>query len=240
MLGRVRGFDSRYWDGRLPDNHGMKFVYIKSTQDDRFLAENFWTNWVAAEEERLKRGQYHFWKYWPDQTLQAVHFADHAASSGYGELPLVLDFEDVQAPKDKTTFERMAAFYHALMKELGPAQQDVIVYTGNWWWETWVDPFLKKATWNPYLLRLWGHPRKNTKNPGEWTEMVIQQTELDVHYPGFKAAIDVDWMDQALWDELFPIPEDHPPGPCPEYRRRWSPRPPLVPRPQRLPCPPER
>ena len=205
MLGRVKGFDSRYWDGNLPPGHGFEFYYAKATEGDSWLSPEFWGQWSAAQALGLKRGMYHFWRAAGNQPVQARNFADIAKAASYGDLPLVMDFEDTRAPKDKTTFVKMALFYD-ILRGVVPPEREIVIYTARWWWDTWVTPWLSKIVWNPYYLPLWeADPPPETQNPGEWTSNIIQQTELDVMKPGILHDIDVDWMDRAYWDELFPL-----------------------------------
>jgi len=183
----------------------MAFYYAKATEGRSWLSPQFWGQWNAAKALGLRVGMFHFWRYADDPGEQARHFAGHAKASDYGDLPLVMDFEDVRAPMDASTFVRMATFYHVLRDAL-PDEVEVIVYSARWWWDPWVKPFVNKAVWNPYALRLWeADPPPETPNPGEWVGNVIQQTELDVLKPGYAHAIDVDWMAQSYWDELFPL-----------------------------------
>lgn len=208
MDNHVRGFDSRWWDGRLDDTDAFRFCYIK-------LGDGIWgTNqssltdiqYGSAGAKGLKRGMFWFWRYTSrggsGQAEQAAWCVELWRKYSC-ELPLVLDFEDKAAPKGSPCRIAINAFGRSVAR-LVP---DVMVYTAPWWWDQYCGKTRVNFTdFDPYACDLWNaDPPPDTPLPGLWTDYAIRQYRLDWAHPSFNAGIDEDWARQSWWQKWEPL-----------------------------------
>lgn len=70
----------------------IDFVFMKATEGENFLDHRFKKNWRTAQQKKLIRGAYHFYRPSISSTIQARHFIKtvHLTS---GDFPPVLDLE---------------------------------------------------------------------------------------------------------------------------------------------------
>lgn len=103
-MSRAEGIDSSHWQGTwIPEEvkaAGKSFVFIKASEADGWTDDQFAVHWLAAKDEGLLRGAYHFWRRQVGAVAQAAHFYETVLATGdLGDLPPVLDLEDTAARK---------------------------------------------------------------------------------------------------------------------------------------------
>ncbi len=85
--------DNIKWDEIKAD--GVNFVYLKATQGEHFKDPKFKKHHEATRKECLYRGAYHFYESGKDPKKQALNFVDAVQTLIPGDLPPVLDLEEL-------------------------------------------------------------------------------------------------------------------------------------------------
>jgi GH25 family lysozyme M1 (1,4-beta-N-acetylmuramidase) len=194
------GFDSRFWNGILPEGYDYHFYMAKATQGEWTTSE-FPIQYRAAEQLGLMRSPYCFYRYAEDAVKSAKWFHEAViANGGYGKIPPVLDCEDTKAPRSLAMVNHMWIQLQEMEQRSG---LEVMIYSAAWWWDAWAKPFVKDEH-KFYDRLLWeADPPPDTPEPGEWTKekLVMVQVRLDWHAPGFNAPIDVDQISDEQYIE---------------------------------------
>ncbi len=209
----IKGFDSRYWNGHLPTGYDYEFYIAKATQDDLFVSPEFRGQWESAGQLGLKQGMYHYWRHFSGPQGQAGLYksvSDDVGGPGY--FPPILDIEDPRADKSLATAHKAWNCLDAMEQLFG---EEVLVYTANWWWQSWIEPFISDS--HPFYDRkLWeADPPPPTRIAWPDDKIVIIQEILDWHAPGFNAGIDQNIVNDEDWYNSLggiqvPPPEDEP------------------------------
>jgi lysozyme len=100
---KVFGIDISHYDEYVEwekvANQGIRFVYIKATQGQKYYDPTFERNWTAVGkieakvDPSLRRGAYHFMTANDPADLQAQNFLNTVGKLGVGDLPPCLDLE---------------------------------------------------------------------------------------------------------------------------------------------------
>ena len=77
------------------DIRPISFVFIKATEGASMKDRNFRKHWKAAEERKIPKGAYHFFRSSKSGAVQARHFIRTAGKLGPDDLPPVLDIETI-------------------------------------------------------------------------------------------------------------------------------------------------
>ena len=203
----VVGFDSRFWNGVLPAGVPYKF-YIAKCSEGTWVSPDFANQYRAAQQGGLARSAWSYHRYASDAvaSARAYHNAMLAAG-GYGELPPVLDAEDMRAPVIAAMFDHIWVQLQEMEQLSG---REVLVYTANWWWNRWCKPF-SLPTEPMYTRKLWeADPEPDTTEPSYWdkSDLVLIQTRLDFNPGGFNAVIDEDVAKREWFESLVgPLPD---------------------------------
>jgi len=206
----VKGIDISHWQGtiewpRIPDEY--KYAFMKATEGDGFKDSMFAQNWEHAEVE--SRGAYHFWRYHFDGTLQAEHFFDTVNATGdIGELPPVVDLEDIRAPKGGDIVPRMRQMLQRTEELFG---KKPIIYTAAWWWNPWT---LNNAGFGDYDLWVAHYktvyPWSNPLLPAGWDDWQIWQHSSTGSVPGVQGNCDLNISKDEWYDQFVnPQPPQH-------------------------------
>ncbi len=193
----IKGFDSRYWNGHLPTGYDFEFYIAKATQNSEFVSPEFRMQWESAAQLGLKQGMYHYWQKFADSKSQARWYkqiSDEVGGPGY--FPPILDIEDPRASKSLDTAHKAWDTLDEMEQLFG---QEVMVYTANWWWQSWIEPFISSS--HPFYSRvLWeADPPPPTRIAWPDNKIVIVQEVLDWNAPGFNAGIDVNVITDVNW-----------------------------------------
>lgn len=218
----IKGFDSRYWDGILPDETEFKFVGIKISQSTNFVPAEPIIQWRKSKG-KLLRLPFHYWV--GPTTFQNPHTNGKAQAQFFydtmkrihgddmGELPPCIDIEHTKAPKGRRSIQSIKAFMNKTEELWG---RKPMVYTAGWWFDVWFKPYYtpeKFGGWDIYGYDLWESDPLPDTDCGEWTISAITQTRLDIPYKGFNAKIDInkstkEWLDSVtVIDKFYTLKE---------------------------------
>ena len=226
----VKGFDSRYWNGILPEGTDFELVGIKISQNYNFIPSETLVQWQRAlNEYGLLRLPFHYWEAppsWEDAKINGQRQAQYmwdAMLGRYegdlGELPPCLDMEDTA---DCSVHRRRQSIKHFLLTIEDLWGKRPMVYTAHWWFDRYFTnsayPFRPEdyGGWNIYDYDLWNADPPPTTAVGEWQMPApVTQIVLETSYPGFNAGIDIDettqeWIDRVTNVVVPPIPDTEP------------------------------
>jgi len=107
----------------------IRFVYIRSTMGMNRSDRRFSDNWEGAGQINLLRGAYHYFDPRQSGKQQALHFLNRLAMvKGPGELPPVLDVEDMGRLNVASLQREVKAFVGEVERKLGVK---VMLYSGS-------------------------------------------------------------------------------------------------------------
>lgn len=94
---RVRGLDVSHYQGeihwaKVAEDESYQFVFIKATEGDDFIDNQFTTNWAGARQHGVLTGAYHFFSMRSGGYAQAEHFMTVVPNEAYS-LPPAIDLE---------------------------------------------------------------------------------------------------------------------------------------------------
>lgn len=212
----IYGFDSRFWNGIMPEGYDFRFYMAKATQGE-WTSPDFPIQYRAAEQLGLMRSPFCFHRHANDALKSAKWFHNAVmANGGYGKIPPVLDCEDTKAHRNDGLAEHI---WIQLQEMEQLAGLEVMIYTAAWYWDYFVKDYVKDHQ-KFYDRLLWeADPPPETPEPGEWTKdkLVMVQIQLGWNAPGFNTDIDVDeitdeqykkWLGEE--PETFIIKDDIP------------------------------
>ena len=93
----------------------IKFAFIKATEGLKFVDKKYTRNWQKAKETNITRGAYHFFIATRSGRLQAQNFIKTVKLEP-GDLPPVLDVEELYGVRADSMRSRVAAWLHAVEK----------------------------------------------------------------------------------------------------------------------------
>ncbi len=183
------------WDKIKAD--GVNFVYIKATQGTHFKDPKFKENHAATKNQCLYRGAYHFYETGKDPEKQALNFVEAVGALISGDLPPVLDLEElgVKTPVTKEMYERNTLVWLKIVEEkLGVRP---IIYSNP----TFGNQYLKHPEFGKYKLWVAEYTKaKSPKVPQTWTDKswtIWQRTDREkiegiakVDYDVFNGSVD--------------------------------------------------
>ncbi len=151
------------WDKIKED--GVNFVYIKASQSTHFKDPKFKQNREAAKNECIYRGAYHFYETGKDPKKQAQNFVDAVVQLEAGDLPPVLDLEElgIKTQVTKETYETNTLLWLKTVEEkLGVRP---IIYTDN----SFGNKYLNHPEFAKYKLWIAEYTKaKSPKVPNVW------------------------------------------------------------------------
>ena len=210
-----RGFDSRWWDGRMPADSPYLFGYCKATEGDDFTSQQFGLQMLALHNYKKLKGPFHFSRQASDPIEAIKRY--HAVVSALDvpvELPPVDDFEDTRATPGKALTEHMWIEVQEIEQKF---QQECMIYSAGWYWDRWVKPYIQPHQ-KFYDRMLWEADPPPPTPIGEWGEPDVRQVRLDIKVPGFNAAID----ENEATDEWFNKYVQTPPSQKTEIEVRYK------------------
>ena len=110
----VRGADVSHYQGAIDwtklKGAGLSFVYIKATEGDDSVDDEFARNWKGASDAGLAKGAYHFYDFCKAGSAQAANFIRTVPAEA-GDLPPTVDIEQ---SRDCAKMPTKAAFQKSL------------------------------------------------------------------------------------------------------------------------------
>lgn len=117
----IQGFDVSHHQGEIkwhqisPERY--HFVYLKATEGGDFKDRLFQTNWLAAREQGLHVGAYHFYRLCRDGKVQAENFIATVPNKA-DALPPVIDLEYDNACINQFSKEQLLAEIQSMHDQL--------------------------------------------------------------------------------------------------------------------------
>ena len=95
----VKGVDISHYDGTIDWTQvkaaGISFAFAKATEGTSYVDPTFATNWAGMKAAGIVRGAYHFFDPAVDATSQVTYCLATVGTLEAGDLPIVLDFEQL-------------------------------------------------------------------------------------------------------------------------------------------------
>ena len=198
----VRGIDISHYQGRINweklrnasiGDAPVSFVFIKATEGEKLLDENFNRNFAKAKRNDLIRGAYHFFVPGVDPRKQANYYLSIAQLEP-GDLPPVLDIEKRGALTPEQLRRDVKIWLNMVEAEYGIKP---ILYTG---YKFKVD-YLNTPEFNAYPYWIAHYYVEELEYKGQWT--FWQHTDCG-KVPGIKGFVDCNIFNGTL-QELMQI-----------------------------------
>lgn len=186
--GKVIGIDVSEFQGRvdwdevaiLEEKYPVQFVFIRATAGNDRVDSKFKRNWEGAEEHKIMRGAYHYYR--PNEnSIEQANLFIKTVKLKSGDLPPVLDIE--RLPKNQPLDSLKKGLKRWLNKVETHYGVRPIIYTG----ERYYDDFLKEE-FSEYLFWIANYNFYREKIKDEW--LFWQFTEK-ASLPGIKHRVDV-------------------------------------------------
>ena len=164
----VRGIDVSHHQGeinwKLVSNDDVTFAYIKATEANDFVDNNFITNWEEARKNKIHVGAYHFYSLAYSGDVQAQNFISVVPREDE-QLPPVIDLEYVGNSKkrpSKSAFQNDLNTYILLINQY--FDKEPIIYTTYNFYEDYLYPqFIDYDIW---IRDIFSSPKTNII--GDW------------------------------------------------------------------------
>ncbi len=150
--GKVLGIDVSEFQEKIKWNlvktveeeYPIQYVFIRATAGYDRLDRQFKRNWIAAKEQKLIRGAYHYYR--PNEnSIQQADFFIKNVHLEKGDLPPVLDIEKL--PKTQSIDSLKVGLHRWLNRVEAHYKVRPIIYSG----ESYYDDFLKEE-FSEYLF----------------------------------------------------------------------------------------
>lgn len=190
----IEGFDSRYWNGLLPEQYKFRFFLTKATEADYFVAHNSPHQVERARLLGMDAGAFHFHRQHCDVTGAANIYHHWLKGLDINIKVPILDCEDQSSHPGAALMNHIWESVQAIEQKFG---QTCMIYTARWWWDSHVfypigHPIYTRPLWE-------ADPPPDTKTPGHFANPVIVQYRLEYRPPGLNASIDLDRADEAWY-----------------------------------------
>lgn len=169
---------------------GINFVYIKATEGADIIDPKFDTNRTEAKNQCIYRGAYHFYDTGSDPIKQAENFITTIGQLESGDLPPVLDLEEmgITTPITKKNYQKnILQWLQLVEKEL---QIIPILYTNL----NFGIKYLDLPEFAKYKLWIAEYTKKTPKIPETWKKegwIIWQRTDRE-KLEGIKNDVDYD------------------------------------------------
>jgi lysozyme len=195
------GIDVSHWQAQIDwqkvSTAGKRFAFIKATERNNFIDDQFELNWAQAKAAGLVRGAYHFFR----PLVDAAEQADLALSIVHleeGDLPLALDLETGGNIKASTMIQRVEVWVKRVEDRTG---HKPILYSNP----SWLNTYFQISAGGPPL---WAYDHMlwlaNYVDPGVtqplimptgWKKWTFWQHSATGSVDGIQGNVDLDWFD---------------------------------------------
>lgn len=165
----IRGIDISHHQGEIDwerlsrakiGEESISFVFIKATEGQDYLDENFNDNFYQAREYGMLRGAYHYFKPNVPAERQAAYFLKQVHLEE-GDLPPVLDIEESGNLSVEQLQRAALAWLHAVEKRY---HAKPILYTNY----KFKEKYLSTDDFSPYPYWIAHYYVRNLKYSGTW------------------------------------------------------------------------
>ena len=119
----LQGVDVSHYDGAINWTSvkaaGITFAFAKATESTGLLDDTFATNWAGMKAAGVVRGAYHFFDPSSSATAQASFVLSTVGTLEAGDLPIVLDFEQLDGVSEASAVADAVTFLEAVTKATG-------------------------------------------------------------------------------------------------------------------------
>lgn len=218
----VPGVDVSKWQGKM-DWHkckaaGAKWAYIRATVGAGYKDHQFERNYDELIDVGLPTGAYHVVvPRYSGKPVTADANMDNFFSTQDGcslDFPIVLDCEVTNGDNPR----HITSVIEGCIRILEAEGQEVMIYTGAWWWDGNVMPHDK---WNSYPLHVANYTSAvQPYMPRDWDEWDVWQWSADGNGKGHEYgadsdAIDLNRMKVEFWNKYIGTVEPPPEPPTP-------------------------
>lgn len=185
----IRGIDVSHYqltiDWDQVRTAGLSFVYVKATDGDDIVDDQFAANWAGASRAGLLKGAYHFWDFCSGGREQAALFVQ-TVPNDVGVLPPTIDLEENREcskmpPRDEFLAD-LADFVSAVRAAYG---REPVLYVNTAIWAR----YLKDSPVAGYTLWV---ADVNHKTPVLQAPWAIWQYGWHGAVPGITGEVDLD------------------------------------------------
>lgn len=161
----LNGIDVYHGDGSVNDItlKAIDFIFIKATEGYQYVDPFYHMTMASARKLSVPCGAYHFYKSGVSPLEQARSFMQTVGTIQSGDLPPVLDWEDV----DATNVDDVLDFLNSVEAQSGMVP---IIYTGL----SFITDLKLSEKFNRYPLWL-AHYSQNTITPPPWKQWTFWQ-----------------------------------------------------------------
>ncbi len=206
----VPGIDVSYWQAGIDwpkvRAAGMRFVFIRASDGERYLDPTFSTNWEGAGKAGLLRGAYHFFRPSQSPERQAEIFLKVLRDAGATlELPAVLDLEVIEGQTTERLIARTKTWLNNVEAALG---RKPMLYSNLSFLRTYFTVAGGPPAWvNDHPLWIAWYPPTYTEGmtpplPPGWFQWTFWQYSQTGRVNGINAAVDLDLFNGTL-EELY-------------------------------------
>jgi len=160
---QVRGIDVSHHQGEIDwsmvSNDNVSFAYIKATEADDFIDNQFAKNLANAQSAGLKVGAYHFYSLGYPGEIQAQNFISQVPTSTIN-LPPVIDLEYVGNSKIRPTkeqFQKELKIFIKLTEDY--FMQEPVLYTTYEFSEDYLVP--EFSNYKIWIRDIFGKPNES-------------------------------------------------------------------------------
>ncbi len=157
----------------------IKFAFIKATEGVTLVDKNFSTNWKGAKNAGIIRGAYHYFLASKDGDLQAKNFLKTVRLQA-GDLPPVLDVEELNGVSPNVLRDRMQAWLQAIHDAYGV---DPIIYSSADFYNKYLDGYFPA---NP----VWVAHYFEKMQPRVHADWIFWQHSSEGHVRGISEKVD--------------------------------------------------
>jgi lysozyme len=189
----TKGVDVSHYDGTIDWTSvkatGIAFAFAKATESTNDIDPDFAKNWAAMKDAGVVRGAYHFFDASVDPTSQATYCLATVGTLETGDLPIVLDFEDLNGEPEATAVANAVTFLEAVTKSTG---KTAILYMSS--------DFLSGTypALAPYTLWVASYGVTSPGVPHEWATWTFWQDSDTGTVSGISDATDLDEFNGTL------------------------------------------
>jgi len=189
----LRGVDVSHYDGSINWTQvkaaGITFAFAKATESDNDIDSTFATNWAGMKAAGVVRGAYHFFDPAVSATTQANYVLKTVGTLDAGDLPIVLDFEQLDGVSEATAVAGAVTFLASVTQTTG---KKAILYMSSGFLAG-SYPALK-----PYTLWVANYGVSCPGMPSEWSAWSFWQSSDSGSVSGISDAVDLDSFDGSL------------------------------------------
>ena len=152
------------------DQLDQDFIYMKATEGKSFVSPVYGDRMKIAKEKGIPCGAYHYYKPNIGPIAQAEHFYNTLVKFGMGDLPPVLDIEEMGGRDRATLVQDLKLFLDLIEKFTGRVP---VIYTGYYFVK---DQLRLPENFARYPLWLaWYTTADKVKTPAPWKNWTLWQ-----------------------------------------------------------------